>query len=442
MSRVTEYRPAAGAASAETMAEQSAARVRTILVAGTVGNVMEWYDFGIYGTFSPVIATQFFPSADPLASLLASFAVFASGFFARPLGALAFGHIGDRLGRKPALLASVILMAVPTFLIGLLPTYAQIGVLAPLLLVLLRLLQGLSAGGELSGSTSFLLEHGPAGRRGLYAAWAQVGATVGVLLGTGIGALLAALLPPEAYTAWGWRIAFGLGLGIGLGGLFLRRHLAETPAFTSLEASGTVAASPVAEAVQHARGAMLTVAGLVCMPTVATYFIVGYMPSHLEKVVGLTATAALTLDSVAVVALAALLPLMGALGDRVGRRPLLVGSAGALLLLGYPLWVLLSSGTVAALVGLLLFAVAVAVADGGVSAAMPEAVPTRVRYTAFSVGYNAGIALFGGTTPFIATALVAATHDAAAPSLYLMATAVITLATALRMKDRYREPLQ
>src|SRR5689334_4087010 len=179
--------------------------LRTVVLAGMVGNLMEWYDFGLYGVFAPLIARHFFPADDPAASLLATFAVFASGFFARPLGGVLFGYVGDRLGRKPALTASVILMAVPTFCIGLLPTYAELGLWATALLVVWRLLQGVSAGGELTGSAALLLEHAPPAHRGFMVSWSQAGATSGILLGSGSGALLAATLPAGAFETWGWR---------------------------------------------------------------------------------------------------------------------------------------------------------------------------------------------------------------------------------------------
>jgi MHS family proline/betaine transporter-like MFS transporter len=416
--------------------------LRTIVLAGMVGNLMEWYDFGLYGVFAPLIARHFFPAEDPAAALLATFAVFASGLFARPLGGVVFGYVGDRLGRKPALTASVLLMAVPTFCIGLLPTYAELGLWATALLVLMRLLQGVSAGGELTGSAAFLLEQAPPRHRGFMVSWSQAGATSGVVLGSVSGALLAATLPAGAFETWGWRLPFLFGIVIGLIGFFLRRHLDETPAFSALRAAGALSRSPVADTVRHARGPIAMVIGLVCLPTVVTYLLAGYLPSYLESVVGLAPATALAMTSAGLLIVMVLMPLSGALSDRVGRRPLILGWTLVCMALAYPLFALMAQRTEAiVLCAVLLYAVPVAGVAAPSGAAMPEAVPTAVRYTALSIGYNVGLALFGGTAPFIATFLTTATGDPAAPGLYVVAAGLVTLATGIRLTDRYRDSL-
>jgi MHS family proline/betaine transporter-like MFS transporter len=416
--------------------------LRTVVLAGMVGNLMEWYDFGLYGVFAPLIARHYFPAEDPAASLLATFAVFASGFFARPLGGVFFGYVGDRLGRKPALTASVILMALPTFCIGLLPTYAELGLWATALLVVLRLLQGVSAGGELTGSAALLLEHAPPAHRGFMVSWSQAGATSGILLGSGSGALLAATLPDGAFETWGWRLPFLFGIVIGLIGVVLRRHLDETPAFSALRAAGALSRSPVVDTLRHARGPIAVVIGLVCMPTVVTYLLAGYLPSYLERVVGLAPATALALTSAGLLLVMILMPLFGALCDRVGRRPLILVWTLACMALAYPLFTLMAQGSGMVVLGaILLYAVPLAGVSAASVAAMPEAVPTAVRYTALSIGYNVGLALFGGTAPFIATFLTTATGDPAAASFYVIAAGLVTLATGLRLTDRYRDSL-
>src|SRR5215813_981461 len=215
--------------------------MRRTVLAGMLGNAMEWYDYGLYGYLSPILATLFFPSRDPLTSLTATFGVFAAGFLMRPLGAVAFGHLGDRLGRKKALVISVGLMAVPTGLIGLLPTYAQAGSLAAVLLVVLRLLQGFSVGGEFTGSILFLVEHAPPARRGFIGSWAGFSTNAGCLLGSGVGALLVTVLGRQAVAEWAWRLPFLLGAVLGVAGLFLRLGVEETPRFQSLAKSEGVA---------------------------------------------------------------------------------------------------------------------------------------------------------------------------------------------------------
>src|SRR5262245_65169066 len=226
-------------------------RMRLTVLAGMIGNAVEWYDYGLCGYLAPFLATLFFPSKDPLDSLMATFGVFAAGFLMRPLGAIAFGHLGDRLGRKKALVVSVALMAVPTGLIALLPTYAAVGPTAAVLLVLLRLLQGFSVGGEFTGSTIFLVEHAPPARRGFIGSWVGFSTNVGCLLGSGVGALLVMVMGRQGLEAWGWRLPFLLGAGLGVVGLCLRLTVEETPHFQNLTESQGVARLPLREALRH-----------------------------------------------------------------------------------------------------------------------------------------------------------------------------------------------
>jgi MHS family proline/betaine transporter-like MFS transporter len=423
------------------VATVSGRAIREVVIAGTVGNVMEWYDFSLYGIFAPVLAKLFFPAADPTASLLATFVAFAAGFAMRPLGGMVFGHVGDRYGRKSALAASVILMAVPSASIGLLPTYSQVGITASLLLVVARVLQGVSAGGELTGSTSFVLEHAPPAHRGGLTSLALCGATLGNILGSVLGTLLTAALSPEALETWGWRIPFLLGAGVGLAGLWVRLGLRETPAFEKTREAGEVAHEPVLEAIRHFPKEMATLVGVVCLPAVGAYTLIGYMPTYLSTEVGLSLSQALMIFTFGLILMALVMPVVGALSDRFGRKILISGWAIGCIALGYPLFALISrGGELAALVGVLLFA-GLAAFQSPVYSLMPEAVPTRVRYSALSIGYNVGMAVFGGTTPAVATALIAVTHNRLAPSFYLIFAAIVTLFAVSRVRDRYREPL-
>jgi MHS family proline/betaine transporter-like MFS transporter len=263
--------------------DQPKALQKTVL-AGAIGNVLEWYDFALFGYFASVLSRLFFPSSDPSLSLIATFGVFAVGFLARPLGALLFGYWGDTRGRRAALAWSIILMAFPTCLVGLLPTYAQIGLAAPLTLTALRFLQGLSVGGEFTGSVTFLVEHAAPTERGYIGSWAGFSAQIGALLGSGVGALATASLSSEALEQWGWRIPFVAGSVIALVGWYLRRRIPESPAFQRLQQEGEVSSSPIRELLASYRGPLLQVIGLVLLHGVGFYIIYVFLPTYLAKV--------------------------------------------------------------------------------------------------------------------------------------------------------------
>ncbi|MBI3800162.1 MAG: MFS transporter, partial [Deltaproteobacteria bacterium] len=298
--------------------------VQRLIVAGIAGNVMEWYDFAVYGYFAQTIGQHFFPSKDPVASLIAAFGVFAAGFLMRPFGGLVFGHIGDKIGRKAALTLSVIAMAVPTFLIGILPDYAQMGVAASVLIVVLRLVQGLSVGGEYTTSVVFLVEGAAPNRRGLMGSWSVFGAVAGILLGSAVGALLTSVLSSETVSAWGWRVPFLLGLAVGLSGLYIRRQLPEAPVQPSNEKPVT---SPIVEAFRSEWRALLRVAGFNILNAVGFYMIFVYVVTYLKQIVHIQAAQALDINTINMVILLLLIPAAGALSDRVGRKPLLITSA-------------------------------------------------------------------------------------------------------------------
>jgi MHS family proline/betaine transporter-like MFS transporter len=410
--------------------DEAAVRRRTIL-AGTAGNVMEWYDFAVYGYFAPVIGRHFFPSDDPSASLIAAFGVFAAGFLMRPIGGLVFGHLGDRIGRKAALTASVLAMAIPTFLIGVLPDHAQMGAVAAVLLVVLRMVQGLSVGGEYTTSIVFLVEHAQPGRRGLAGSWSTVGATAGTLLGSAVGALVSTVLSEQEVHAWGWRLPFLAGLAVGLAGLYVRKHIPEPPEHAKAERSS---GSPVLEAFRSHWLEILRIAGLNVLGAVGFYTAFVYAVTYMETVSHLSAADALDVNSISMVVLLGVLPLAGLLSDKVGRKTVLLASALGLLVLAWPLfWLMDHPHTGVVLAGQMTFALLFACFAGVIPVTMVEAFPARVRCSAVSIGYNACLGVVGGTTPLVATWLIDETQDNLSPAFYVMAAAAVTLVVILTL---------
>jgi MHS family proline/betaine transporter-like MFS transporter len=401
--------------------EFRAAERKTVL-AGLAGNVLEWYDFGVYGYFAAAIGTQFFPTHDPAISLLASFAVFAIGFLARPLGGMVFGHVGDRLGRRTAVISSVVSMAIPTCLMAILPTYAQIGLAAPLLLVALRLVQGLAVGGEYTTSMVLLVEQALPSRRGRVGSFAPFGAFGGLLLGSTIGWAITAAITQEQSALWGWRIAFLTGLVIGAVVILVRRRLPREPVIAAPRAE----TAPLIDAFRTQKRAMLEVIGFNLANGVGFYLCFVYITTWLHQVGGVPVATALLLNSLALALLMAMTPAIGALSDRIGRKPVLLFGALGLALLAVPLFGLMRHATVAAIViGQFGCALFIACFAGAGPAFMVEAFPKHVRCSGLSVGYNLSLSIFGGTVPMVAVYLIAATGNTLAPAWYLAAIAVI-----------------
>jgi MFS transporter, MHS family, proline/betaine transporter len=410
--------------------------IRRGVIAGVVGNMLEWYDFALFGFFAVQIGAHFFPSGDPTASLLAALGTFAAGFVMRPIGGALFGWVGDRFGRKQALIWSVLAMAFPSFFIGVLPGAATIGLAAPILLLGLRLLQGLAVGGEYMASAVFLVEGAEPGRRGWMGSWGPIGATAGTLLGSAAGAIVNAVMSPEAVMAYGWRIPFILGLGVGLGGLAIRRHYVERVPHQA------PAKSPLGEAFRSHWRTMLHLVALVSGISVGFYTTFVYAPTWLELVAGVPARTALGINTAAMAVSLLLIPAAGVLSDRIGRRPVLLAASGARALLAYPLMALMARGhTGGMLVGSLGLALLVAANGGVMPATMAELAPWRVRCTVLSVAYNVGMALLGGTTPLVAAWLLARTGITMAPAYYLAAAGGLAFMGALLLPSKTRHSL-
>ena len=390
------------------------ATVRRGVIAGVVGNMLEWYDFALFGFFAAQIGAHFFPATNPTASLLAAYGTFAAGFLMRPIGGAVFGWIGDKFGRKQALLWSVLAMALPSFCIGLLPSEATIGIAAPALLLVFRLLQGLAVGGEYMASSVFLVEGAEPGKRGWMGAWSVFGCFAGTLLGSAAGLLVNAILSPNAVMAYGWRIPFIVGITVGLGGIIIRRHFVEQVPHQP------PAKSPLGESFRMHWRTILHLVLLVAGLSVGFYTTFVYSATWLKQVAGVPARTAFEINTLAMaLCLLVVLP-AGGLSDRVGRRPVLIVVGGLMMALGYPLMALMARGQWAGvLVGQAGLALLVAAAAGVLSATMAELAPWRVRCTVLSISYNIGVALLGGTTPLVAAWLVSKTGFVLAPGVYL-----------------------
>jgi len=402
-----------------------------------MGNLLEWYDFAIYGYLATLIAKKFFAPGDELAALLSTFATFGVGFVVRPLGGIVVGRIGDLKGRKAALMLTIFLMAIGTVMIGLIPEYAAIGAWAPMLLVLARLLQGFAAGGEWGGSTAFIVEWAPQDKRGLYGSFQQSSLAAGLLLGSGIAALFSTLLTPEQLESWGWRVPFLLGGLLAPVGIYMRRHIDETPAFRSAqkESAGGDTVSPLA----LARKAF----GFTILWTTAYYTMLAYMPTFTQKYAGLTRAQSLWSNTLGLFVLVVAIPFAGRLSDRFGRKPLLLACCIAFALLTYPLFqAMISAASLAAVVVVqVLFALMIASFSGPGPAAIAEIFPTRLRSTWMSAGYSLAVAIFGGFAPFIATWLIGKTGSPLAPTAYVIAAALVSTLVIARLSETAHEKL-
>ncbi|UOQ55879.1 MFS transporter [Leucobacter allii] len=401
---------------------------RKRLAAVGIGNFMEWFDFAIYGYFAAIIGAQFFPSGDPTAEMLSSLAVFAVGFVSRPVGALFLGPIGDKFGRRTVLIITVLSMGIITALIGLTPSYAAIGIAAPILVVILRLLQGMMVGGEWTSAAAYIGESAPKRKRALFASLVTATAGLAFLVGTIVAALLTAALSEEALASWGWRVPFLASLVMAIVAVYIRRKLEDTPVYQELERKRAVGAVEATSRGLKVRAFIMTLAfsGIF---GVSLYYFVTYSNNHLTGPVGMPRIDALIATGAAMVLYVIFNPLVGMLSDRVGRRPVLLTGVIGLILWSLPAFFLMNTGVPAlAFIGLVVFSFFVACCAVMNNVLLVEVFPASVRSTGSALGYNVAYALLAGPGPLIAAALVAGTGLLVSPAFYVIAVAVVALA--------------
>lgn len=437
---MTALSPAGNPLAHDSEAVMSASKRRRQLIAASIGNVLEYYDFVVYAFLATTIATKFFPNESEAAALLASFAAFGVGFLARPLGGAIIGRIGDKRGRKIALLITIFGMAVGTVGIGILPSYESIGILAPILLVVMRLIQGLAAGGEWGGATAFIIESAPEGRRGLFGSIGQASIASASLLGSLVVAIVTGIFTAEQMNDWAWRVPFLLGGILVPVGFYMRRNIEETPAFTASQSQ------PAAKS--HDLGSplvlMMKAFGFTIIWTVSYYIMLNYMPTFLTKHAGLSQSQALWGNSIALVILVLSTPFFGWLSDRIGRKPLLLACCVAFVVLPYPLFqVILASPSLVTIVAIqIVFNLFIAAFSGAGPAALSELFPTHSRTTLMSVGYSVSVAIFGGFAPFIATWLIGATGSPISPTYYLILAGIVSALVIWGFRETAHERLR
>ena len=420
-------------------ANTAAVSPRRQAFAGGVGNVLEWYDFAVYGFLAPVMAPLFFPQEDTLSGLINTYGIFAAGYLMRPIGGIIFGHIGDRLGRKKALQLSIAMMAIPTVLVGLLPVHAQAGAAAAALLVLLRLVQGISVGGELIGSMSYLVETAPPRHRGLVGSWSVCGGVAGILLGSLVASVVTSLVGEAAMSDWGWRVPFLLSAVIFVLGSWLRRSLAESPEFEAAAESGATEGNPLKEVLQQLPLRVLHLSTSILLFATSFYLLFVWMPTYLTDIVQPPVAHALMINTATMALLLLMIPLGGHLSDRFGRKPVMLWATAIMGVSIYPLFLVIDHGVmIQALMIQTGLAILIGMIQGPLPAFMVECFPVNNRYTAIGLSYNITLALFGGTAPMVATWLIKVTGNIASPALYLAVLAVISVVAMATLKPLER----
>lgn len=411
--------------------------LRRAIAASAMGNATEWFDYGVYAVAATYITANFFPGEGAMGTVW-TLATFALSFLVRPLGGLFWGPLGDRIGRKRVLALTIILMAGATFAIGLLPTQSVAGWLAPALLILLRMVQGFSTGGEYGGAATFMAEYAPDKKRGFYGSFLEFGTLGGFAFGSLIVLLCSLVLGHSAMNEWGWRVPFLIAGPLGIIGLYLRNRLEDTPVFRELEAKGELepaVSSTLGDLLRHYWRPMLTMAGLVIALNVVNYTLLSYMPTYLEGTVGMDASTVLTLMFVGQLVMMLIIPLAGSRSDKIGRRPMWFISLIGLFVMAVPMYMVMANGFWFAMLGFAVLGLLYLPQLATISATFPALFPTQVRYSGFAITYNVSTALFGGTAPMVNELLINSTGNVLMPAFYMMAACLVGLVAVWKMPE-------
>lgn len=420
--------------------DKVSAQLKKYVVTCILGNGLEWYDFAIFGYFSPIISKQFFPSASVFESLINTFAVFAVGFLSRPFGAYLFGQIGDQKGRKQAILWSMLLMAVSTFLMGLLPTHEHIGVAAPILLTVLRILQGISIGGEYSSTMTFLGEHSPPERRGLIGAWAYSGGLLGGVLGAVAGTLMTLLFSPQELYDWGWRIPFLFGVVVAILASYMRLHCEETPLFLELKKTGTIEKAPFKKVINEHLKEIFLVIGIILPTTVWLYMLFVFLPTYYIEVLNWNISQSFALNLVVSIFVFLLTPFAGHLSDIYGRKFIMLGGLLVLTILTPTALQFLFDGSFAQiLLAQVIISSCFALSYGPKAAFVVDLFPGKIRSTGMALSYNIAGGVFGGLTPLILTVLISWSDPLTGSTLWIVSMNIIGLLALILAKEKQPE---
>ncbi|MET8873191.1 MFS transporter [Nocardia sp. NPDC004604] len=412
-----------------------------MLLAAGIGNFIEWYDFIVYGFVAPILAPLFFPSADFVTSLLATFVVFGVGFGLRPIGGLVLGPLGDRYGRRLSLVLVISLMAVGTTMLGCAPTFAQVGIVGPIVLVCARAIQGFAIGGEFASSSAFIVEYAPPGQRGRYGGWQMFSQMAGLFAGAVVSGAMINVLSPDAARVWGWRVAFLLAVPLIAVAMYVRWRLADTPVFERAEKVGTEAA-PLRTSLRRNWRQLLNGIGVLCLPGIAVYALFVSMPAYLVATEQVPLSTGLISTIIGLGVFTVVIPPAAALTDSVGRRPVFLAGALITTALAYPAYMLIGTKSVAAIVAAqVVMGIVLGIMHAPVPAILVEAFGTRTRVSSVAISYGIATAVFSGSAPYLTTWLTSVTHDARIPGVLVAAAGLITIASGLTMPETANKEL-